>query len=284
MTCVCPKTEVNSLEARYDAFCATHPPRTEICGGHSWCFRQGGDAHAPAVLLLPGALGRPETSFEYITALEPHLRVIAPGYPVTAKTMSALADGAADLLQACGVDAAHVVGGSFGGLAAQALLERHPHRVKRLVLSDTSPPVPARALRMQVAQTLIGALPERLVRAVFRFGINRYVTALPVDARHFWRNHFEEMLRELTKKEIENRAHAWGEFDKTPFRFAVCRETLILCAQSDHLVSPDKILSRFPHASVHVVSSPLGHAASVGDAPAYLAPILRFLTETEGGA
>lgn len=274
-----------SLEARYAAFCTAHPLRRVTLKEHCWFYRQGGAAprHAPTVLLLPGALGRAETGFEYAAALGAYLRVIAPSYPATAQTMRDLADGAAALLEACGVKQAHVVGGSFGGLVAQTLFDRHPHRVKRLVLSDTSAPVPARRLRMRAALLAIGALPERGVRAVLRLGVSRYVAVLPPDARRFWRHHFEEMLSRLTKSEVENRARAWAEFDGTAFRpaAAACPRTLILWAASDHAVSPDKLSARFPQAALHVVASPLGHAASIGDAPAYLVPLLRFLSEAE---
>lgn len=273
--------EEGTLEERYAAFLRTHPLCYATCTRHDWPYRQGGLVHAPAVLLLPGALGRPETGFEYALALEPYLRVISPGYPSTIGSMAALADGAAALLEACGVARAHVVGGSFGGLVAQALLDRHPERVGRLVLSDTSPPVPARALRMRAAALAIRALPARTVRAVLRFGVGRYVAALLPEARRFWRAHFEEMLSQLTRDEVENRACAWAEFDSAGTRPAACRSTLILCAESDHTVSPARLLDRFPGAAVHMVTSPLGHAASIGDTLAYLAPILRFLTEPE---
>ena len=267
------------LHTQYADFCVTHPLCQALCGGHVWSYREGGPRHAPAVLLLPGALGRPETSFEYIAVLENHLRVLAPGYPATAQTMTDLADGAAQLLEKCGVHQAHIVGGSFGGLVAQALLDRHPNRVKRLVLSDTSPPVPARALRMLTAAFFIGLLPPGVVRATLRFGVSRYVVAMPPGTRQFWRQHFSEMLGRLTKAEVGNRARAWAEFDGTRFRPNGCPPpTLVLCAESDRAVSPDKLRARFPQAVVHVIASPLGHAASVGDAPAYLAPMLRFLT------
>ena len=230
-------------------------------------------------MLLPGALGRPETSFEYIGALASDFRVIAPGYPATTRTMIELADGAAALLGACGVERAHIIGGSFGGLVAQALLARHGEQVGRVVLSDTSPPIPHRALRMRVSAALIRRLPTRVVKGVIGFGVGRYVAALSPTARCFWQGHFHEMVNGLTKSEIEARADAWAEFDRTRWPTVPPHEMLVLGAASDRAVSPHAFLCRFPHAHVHVVASPLGHAASIGDAMAYIAPIRRFLTE-----
>ena len=54
-------------------------------------------------------------------------------------TMSDYADDAAGLMDALGWDDALVIGVSFGGMVAQNLVVRHPHRVRRLVLACTSP-------------------------------------------------------------------------------------------------------------------------------------------------
>ncbi len=231
------------------------------------------------LLLLPGALGRPETSFEYIAALETEWRILAPGYPATIGTMTGLANGIAALLNACGITRAHVVGGSFGGLVAQVLLDRFPERVERLVLSDTSPPVPARVVRMRASAALIHWLPELIVRDTIEYGVERYVGELPAEGRRFWQEHFREMLTQLTRTEIENRARAWAEFDTLRGKVVPGSEVLLLSTASDRAVSPKRFQHLFPEAVVHVVDSPLGHAASVGDAQAYITPIQRFLKE-----
>ncbi len=268
------------LQEQYDAFCAAHPPQSVTTGGHRWIYREAGASDkSPTVLLLPGALGRPETSFEYMAALASDFRVIAPGYPATTRTMTELADGAAALLQACGAPRAHIVGGSFGGLLAQVLLARQGERVGRIVLSDTSPPVPHRALRMCVSAALIRRRPERVVKGVIGFGVGRYVAALSPTARKFWQGHFHEMINGLTKNEIEACATAWAEFDHTRWPAVPPHEMLVMGAASDRAVSPRAFLHCFPHAHVHVVASPLGHAASIGDAMAYIAPIRQFLTK-----
>ena len=53
--------------------------------------------------------------------------------------MADYADDAAGLMDALGWEDALVIGVSFGGMVAQNLVVRHPHRVRRLVLACTSP-------------------------------------------------------------------------------------------------------------------------------------------------
>jgi pimeloyl-ACP methyl ester carboxylesterase len=100
---------------------------------------------APPVLFLHG-LGGSRTAWEpQLEALGDEFRCIAwdmPGYgesaPIEPLTFPAIADAAATLLDELHIERAHVVGLSFGGQQALHLALRHPDRVDRLVLADTS--------------------------------------------------------------------------------------------------------------------------------------------------
>ncbi|MEQ8745472.1 alpha/beta fold hydrolase [Pyruvatibacter sp.] len=54
-------------------------------------------------------------------------------------TMQQYADDAAALMEAVGWPSAHVIGVSFGGMVAQHLAQRHPEKIRKLVLCCTSP-------------------------------------------------------------------------------------------------------------------------------------------------
>ena len=92
-------------------------------------------------------LGGSRTSWEpQLTGLKSEFRCIAwdmPGYGASAAvehlTFAAIADAVARMLDAAGVERAHLVGESFGGMHALHTALRHPDRVGRLVLANTSP-------------------------------------------------------------------------------------------------------------------------------------------------
>jgi pimeloyl-ACP methyl ester carboxylesterase len=68
------------------------------------------------------------------TAPRPNIVAILGGDPSTAAYgLGDMADDAAGLIAALGLDAAHVVGVSMGGMIAQTLAIRHPARVKSVV-------------------------------------------------------------------------------------------------------------------------------------------------------
>lgn len=59
--------------------------------------------------------------------------------PVDGYTMQAYADDGAHLLDALGIERAHVMGLSFGGMVAQHFALRHGHRLLKLALFCTAP-------------------------------------------------------------------------------------------------------------------------------------------------
>ena len=97
-------------------------------------------------MLLHG-LGGSRTSWApQLEGLSSHFRCIAwdmPGYgasaPVEPLTFAAIADAVVRLLDAAGVQRAHLVGESFGGMHALHTALGHPDRVGRVVLANTSP-------------------------------------------------------------------------------------------------------------------------------------------------
>jgi pimeloyl-ACP methyl ester carboxylesterase len=111
------------------------------------------------------------------------MQAAAAGRPLeNAYTLDDMADDAAGLLGALGLDSAHAVGASMGGMIAQALTLRHADRVRSLtsIMSttgnpDLAPPEPAalRALMEPRVEDREGAIEQAisLQRAIAGTGI-----------------------------------------------------------------------------------------------------------------
>ncbi|MGY3555475.1 alpha/beta fold hydrolase [Williamsia sp. R60] len=123
-------------------------------------WHEGGSG--PALLLLNGftasGLLWPD---EWVRTLEQNYRVIridnrGTGWSRSARapfTLGDLADDARDVLRACGITKATVLGISMGGMIAQEFAIRHGEFVDELILVATRPPTPA-----QIAPGLDGLL------------------------------------------------------------------------------------------------------------------------------
>jgi pimeloyl-ACP methyl ester carboxylesterase len=114
----------------------------------------------------------------------------APAGPYTAAAMAA---DAIQVLDEAGVDRAHVVGTSLGGMVAQELALGWPERVDRLVLACTTPggprafPMPQRSVDLMLARATLreyieNALePDPRPELVDRILVHRERTAQPFE-------------------------------------------------------------------------------------------------------
>jgi pimeloyl-ACP methyl ester carboxylesterase len=122
---------------------AVSPEQFATVGGIRLCYDTCGDAGDPTVLLVMGM------GFQLVHWPEQFCRLLAAeGFrvvrfdnrdagrsthlPGARYTLEDMADDAVGLLDALGVDQAHVVGASLGGMIAQTMAIRHPGRVRSL--------------------------------------------------------------------------------------------------------------------------------------------------------
>ncbi len=122
-------------------------PYAEAAGGRLYYEVHG---EGEPLLLHPGYGCTVEIYWANLPELARHFRVIVfdprgAGRSVPgdgAATPKTYADDAAAVLDAEGIDAAHVLGTSFGGMMAQHIALEHPGRVRRLVLACTTAGMP----------------------------------------------------------------------------------------------------------------------------------------------
>ncbi len=115
------------------------------CQGYRLHYRVHGPSTAPPLLLIQG-MAMPASAWVTLPAkLAQHFHVIlfdnrGTGHSTAPRgrfRVRDMADDAARVLDAAGVAKAHVFGISMGGMIAQELVLRHPHRVQSLVLAAT---------------------------------------------------------------------------------------------------------------------------------------------------
>ena len=121
-------------------------PHVRTSDGIRLHYRESGRRSGPPVLMIQG-LGADKHLWDLQRiALAPWFRTIAfdnrgagrSDKPYGAYSMEQMADDAAAVLDHAGVDSAHVVGASMGGVITQLMALRHPDRIRSLTLACTS--------------------------------------------------------------------------------------------------------------------------------------------------
>ena len=269
----------SDLAAELAAVRSACPLQMRAVGGHIWSWLQAGGG--PAVLLLPGALGTAETSFQYILALQSRYRVLSLDYPATLSSVEPLVRGLRDLLDALALRPVHVIGGSYSGLVAQYLAAAEPQSTASLLLSNIGAPDPKHVLRWRLLAALLSPLPQPLIHATMRSTIRSFLPG-ESPAHAFWRRYFAAAIAQWSKQAMLNRVrlladmHARGDrLRQSPFGGPV----LIVDAADDRLVPAhqrEALHACYPQAQ-RIILPDKGHAASLDEAAAYLAYYEEFL-------
>jgi pimeloyl-ACP methyl ester carboxylesterase len=268
---------------QYKQFLSTHPFRYVDVDGTRWSYIVAGHGES-ALVLLPGAPGRAEASFEYVLAFEREYAVISVGYTAEVATVEACLRGLASIMDAEGFGRAHMVGGSYSGLLAQRFVRQYPGKVDRLVLSDTGVPRPERARKYRRYVWLLRVLPMPVVRALWRVGAYLYLRDMAPASRPFWKGYFAQLRRSITRRECISRLRMWVDFD-TGSRFSPGDlapwpgKVLILEAEHDTTFPASErqaLRKLYPTAEVQVFPGG-GHASSLDRRDEYIAAIRAFL-------
>ena len=125
----------NRLIAARDRFAASHPEQRIVIGDREWGYIRVGDS-GPALLLIPGTLGRGDIFWQQIEALRERARIVALTYPRS----GGIAQWTADLAELCGrldLDRVTVLGSSLGGYLAQYFTAAHPSIAEWLIAANT---------------------------------------------------------------------------------------------------------------------------------------------------
>ena len=270
-------------------FQASHPLKHITVAGVGWDYIVGGEGEE-ALLLLPGGAMVGEAGFTRIPAFEDRYQVIAPGYP-SVSTAAQLLDGLAGLLEAEGVQAAHVLGPSYGGLVAQCFVRRHPERVRSLTLANTAVPPRWALWPARLFLVLMPLVPLAWLRAHRERTLARAfsgVPSVPPEDQAFWRDYQHGLVSRLTKKNLRS-MYRLGVDLMQRFRFApgdlASWPGRVLILESDEdVVTPEQraeLRRTYPQARVHTFRG-AGHTPWMSHKEEYLSVVNEFLDGQQG--
>lgn len=275
---------VDDLAGQYQRFCASHPCTFLVSNSSRWEYILCGQGRQ-AMLLLPGALGTAETSFEYILAFESSYRVVSVSYPSSIRSVEPLVQGVIDILDAQQIDRAHVIAGSYSGFIAQCLVRQFPTRVQSLVLSDVGVPRPERVPRTKAMLLAASIKPWSAMKAMLRFA-NRIALPKQTPEHIFWRGYFDAAIESITPDDLTARLAVTMDFDScctfTPSDLDHWEgRILVVDSEGDQFFPAAEraaVRNLYPGARVHTFLGG-GHSGTLDQAAEHIAVYRDFLEQ-----
>ena len=213
---------------------------------------EGGDR--PPVMLIHG-VGADGGSWDQIApALAPDFRVLRldlrghgrSGHIEGTLSLDDFIQDVTDVLDACAVPIAHIVGFSLGGMIAQGFALEHPDRVRRLVLLSA---VAGRTVEeRQRVQERLKILREQGIAAITGAAQDRWFTPGFI-ARH--PAQVEQRMRQLQENHAPSYAAAYTVFSTSDLGdrlHAIRAPTLI--ATGEHDVGSNTRMAHFMHEQI----------------------------------
>lgn len=230
----------------------------------------------PDTVLLLHGIGSNSAGWRFVQgALQANFRVVAwnaPGYMLTDNLAATspsnwqYADALAALMDALGIDTAHLAGSSFGSLIAASFAARHPGRVRRLALLGASRgqkwlPAQERASRLAMRDAVASegalAMSEKRWRVLLGPQADETVVRLT-----------REVLMATHPRGLTQAARASDSTDVCEFAGEIGAPTLIIVGGSDQVNPP--AISRA--LAERIAGSRLEVLAGIGHLPKLEAP------------
>jgi len=271
------------------AFRTTYPRHTISRDGLQWKYHISGKGK-PALLLLPGGLGSGEAFFAHFMELAGRYTVIAPYYG-RAEHMDELTDGIIAIMEHEDIDTFHVLGQSFGGLVAQALLSKAPHRIDRIILSHTTTASPdptaasslKRIVRIRNLMRVIKMVPRSMLITVSRNKIQKHFRSMPPEETPFWQWYFGELIQNQSKQELLAIYRCMLNLDSNPVPPVSPAfdqsNMLIIDSHADASFSEEErnaVRTQFPEADF-LRFKHAGHLSIITERKPYMKEIRKFL-------
>jgi pimeloyl-ACP methyl ester carboxylesterase len=218
------------------------------------CYEERGKGE-PVILIHGFGVTKEEWIAQFVPLSE-HFRVIRLDNRGAGKSdrpnepyfMEMFADDVVGLMDYLKIDKAHIIGWSLGGMIAEHVVLRHPHRVKKLILINTMAQWPSdksglemyKRSQLERAQARLED-PEETYFLSAKMGFSRqFFKQLKANPKKKFYNLWsaEDMIKNSqinpsTPQEIINQVNALGHMDVLNELHKIKNKTLVMCADKD---------------------------------------------------
>lgn len=200
-------------------------------------------------------------------------------------TIETMADDAMGLMDVLGIENAHILGTSMGGMIAQNIAYKYPERVMGLVLAVTMMKVSPRAnyaCNQAIKQVLDGSDPEALAKYSVAWSFSDELFENPAVVE-IVKNAMLAVLNQRTVDAFKRQNDATCVFDSRAWVGKIVAPTLVMGAEDDINI-PRKYSSRDLAKSItgsKFVLLPGGHASFLGRPDAFQKYVTEFLSSID---
>jgi pimeloyl-ACP methyl ester carboxylesterase len=262
----------------------THPLKQIDVNGIPLRYYCSGEGET-GLLIFHGAAVNAEFLYKRILDFEKHFKVIAPNIGGF-KTMDDFSRAIGKALEQEGIRRLVVMGGSMGGMIAQAYFKRNAEKIDKLILTITMAAHPERNKKWGLF--IIKALPFGLLRPLFKKKLAKlFEVEIPPEAEgkvRMLHAHFTETLdTKTTKKNLLSQLKLVFEWNAEAPPGAEdisrwpCKTLLISCEDDPGYKDFPELLERFPNVTSHVFPKGAGHMVPLVHEAEYLKIIRDFL-------
>ncbi|MBV8992250.1 MAG: alpha/beta fold hydrolase [Pseudonocardiales bacterium] len=243
----------------------------------------------PPLLILNGGTLVADTAAPLVTLFEDRFRTFTPWHPPLS-TMAARVDVLLELLDQEGIGQIAVLGQSFGGTLAQALLVHAPEHVTKVVLSATGSPMLSDATHDALRQANVtrADLSDAVMMSETKTQLSGFLPREPALNR-FWTAVLDDLFDHVLSAEDVRAFHVSSvDFftnyaDRTRDYAAWQGDALIVRADDDPalaVVDPTQLDSLFSRVLVHHFATG-GHMVSVTQREPFRDVVTDFLLNNE---
>jgi pimeloyl-ACP methyl ester carboxylesterase len=237
------------------------------------------------ILIFHGAMGNAESTYNRILQLQSEYKIIAPSIKGF-KSLNQFFIGIDNILKEEKVKTLYVYGGSFGGLMAQSYFYHAFHRIEKLILSFTFPPLPEWFFYFKLMILVLNIVPYSLIFKILskelleltKVDVN--LTEEQVKRIKFFKCFFTEIFKtKITKKDALCQIKLVLDsmkLNKNPFKDWKGKVLVVTSNTDSNFKYHERLKEQFPNVS-DIIYENTGHLGTIIKESEFMISFREFL-------